>query len=371
MRNPGGSSRAPGSLIEPTGEDRWNPPPVPAVHAPAFAPGPPSLWRYRDALDLPRHLPPVSLGEGFVPVEPLKVPGVGDRVFALRDDLEPTGSWKDRGSSVLVTAIAAGPRRQLVEDSSGNAALSLARYADAAGFELTLFVPKRISRARGQLLEQTSARVERVPGPREESARAAAEAAAEGALWASHVLQPLHVAGAATAAFNIYERLGAVPDVVIAPVGHGGLLTGLGLGFDALAAAGLGGPPRLVGVQARECAPLVRAFNEGLERAAKVTPPPGGMAEGVLIAEPGRAREVLAFVRASGGILAAADELALERALRVLWLEQVAVEPTAALPVAWLLERSAREWLGAAESVVVVLTGHGMRDGLSLVEGEW
>jgi threonine synthase len=358
-----------GSLVAaPSAADWGEPAPLPRLGPAAFGRGPANLWRYRSALPLDPDTAPVSLGEGFVPVEPLALAGLPGSTVALRDDLNPTGSWKDRGSSVLVSALARGPRRPLVEDSSGNAALSLARYAAAADLPLTLFVPERVAPAKRSLLERTAAELVLVPGPREEATRAATRAVRHGALWASHVMQPLHATGAATAAFNIVEKLGAAPDAVVAPVGHGGLLAGLHAGFDALARHHDLARPRLIGVQSESCPPLARAFRHGSERARPVSPPGPALPDGVLIAEPGRDREALSAARRTGGAIVEVDDLALERALRLLWLEQIAVEPTAALPVAWLLGREGRALARGSRCVVVVLTGHGLRDGISLCE---
>lgn len=365
MTVPGLERAAPG-IVDPSTGDRRDPAPVPLLGAPCFGRGRASMWRYREALPLPANVPPVSLGEGFVPLEPLNLSGVVGELFALRDDLNPSGSWKDRGSSMLITALADARGIHLVEDSSGNAALSLARYAAAADRPLRLFVPERANPAKLGLLERTSAEVVSVPGSREDATRAAARAAREGALWASHVLQPLHAAGAATAAFNVVEKLGDVPGAVIAPVGHGGLLAGLHAGFAALEREWSVRMPRLIGVQSDRCAPLALAFREGSTRARPASPSGPGLADGVLIAEPGRDREALFAARRSGGAIVAVDDLALERALRLLWLDQVAVEPTAALPIAWLLGREGRDLLRAGAPVVTVLTGHGMREGISL-----
>jgi threonine synthase len=361
----------PGSLVAaPSAADWGDPAALPPLGAPPFGRGSANLWRYRPALPLDEGVTSVSLGEGFVPLEPLTLAGLPGTILALRDDLNPTGSWKDRGSTVLVSALTAAARRPLVEDSSGNAALSLARYAAAADLPLTLFVPERVSTAKRRLLERTPAELVFVPGAREDATRAAARAVRDGALWASHVLQPLHGIGAATAAFNITEKLGATPEAVIAPVGHGGLLAGLHAGFDALTRHRGLPLPRLIGVQSDSCSPLARAFRQGLDRARPAAPPGRALPDGVLIAEPGRDREALAAARASGGTIAAVDDLAVERALRLLWLDQLAVEPTAALPVAWLLGREGRALARRSQSVVVVLTGHGLRDGISLCELE-
>ncbi|RMF72253.1 MAG: pyridoxal-phosphate dependent enzyme [Acidobacteria bacterium] len=347
-------------------------PPLPHLAAPG-PPGPTapaSAWRYRDAFPLPRRMPPVSLGEGFVPLEPLRVAGLPPGVLALRDDLEPTGSWKDRGSTLLVSAMRAAGIREAVEDSSGNAALSLAAYARAAGIRLRAFVPESTPDGKKALIAAAGAELVEVPGPRPAATRAARRAAAHGAWWASHAVRPLHALGAATIAFNIHERLGRVPREVVAPVGQGGLLSGLARGFEALASAGHGPMPRLVGVQSAACAPIAAACSRGDTRVVPAEPPAGRpLAEGVAIPDPARGDEALAAARRSGGRIVAVDDLAVERALRLLWLSGCKVEPTAALPVAWLLARAARGAGADAGDVVVVLTGAGIRQGRSLVDG--
>jgi threonine synthase len=345
---------------------------LPALSAPSppDAAAPPSQWRYRSALPIPEELAPVSQGEGFVPLEPLALKGLPSGLLALRDDRNPTGSWKDRGSSVLVSALAAAGVEEIVEDSSGNAAVSLARYAEQAGIALTAFVPDSARPLKKELIRAEGADVVEVPGPRPEATRAARAAANSGAFWASHSGQPLHALGAATAAFNVAELLGRAPGTVVMPLGQGGLLAGVARGFEALEASGFGQRPALVGVQSSLCAPLATAFSRGSETASAADPPDrAGLAEGVLIPHPARGREVLAAVRSSGGTIESVDDMAVDRALRLLWLAGFKVEPTSALPVAWLLARARRGALPTREPIVVILTGHGIRAGRSLVEG--
>ncbi len=325
------------------------------------------LWRWARAFPLAGE-PPVSLGEGRVPLEPLALPGLPDGILALREDLEPTGSWKDRGSTVLVTAMHAAGIREAVEDSSGNAALSLARYAREAGIRLRAFVPRTATAVKKELVAAAGAEVVEVPGPRRAATDAARRAAEAGVFWAAHAAQPLHALGAATAALDLAAALpGRGPGTVIVPAGQGGLLAGLRAGFAALVRdRRLPRLPRLVGVQSAACAPL-HAEWRGVDPGAVPCGP--GLAEGVLVERPARAPEALAAVRASGGALAAVDDLALERAVRLLWREGRRVEPTAALPVAWLLSPGGREFLAApgALPAVAVLTGHGVRAGRPLV----
>ncbi len=323
-----------------------------------------SLWRWAAALQWPGRLPPITLGEGLVALENLDLREVGRPLRVLRDDTEPTGSWKDRGSSLLVSALAAGGVRRVVEDSSGNAALSLATYCRVAGIELTACVPASAPAVKKELIRRAGARIEEVSGPRERATERAVERSRrEGLYHASHARQPLHALGAATAAFNIVEALGELPAMVIAPAGHGGLLAGLHVGFDACA-RGLGRPmPTLVGVQSALCAPLVRALDEQSESWEAWQWPGGSQADGVAIGRPARGSEILELTRRHAGRLVAADELAVDRALRLLWLAGLKVEPTSALPLAWLLSRPSLPDTG---QVVAVLSGSGVRAGHQL-----
>lgn len=328
-----------------------------------------SQWRWAEAWRIPSHIRPVSLGEGLTPLESLKLPGLDVSFRVLRDDLLPSGSWKDRGSTLLVTALAQRGVRAIIEDSSGNAALSLAHYARAAKIALTAFVPAHANSTRKALIRAAGADVIEIDGPRDAAAAAARAEAARGRFYACHGAQPLFTAGAASAAFNIVERLGRMPGAVLVPLGQGGLLTGLAAGFRALARTRPGPLPKLIGVQSAVCAPLAQAF---AERRSTVLPWSGGgrgMCEGVINPSPARGQEALQQVAETGGMIAALDDLPVERAVRLLWREGLRVEPTAALPVAFLLDDAGRRAVEGIAELVVVLTGHGVRDGQPLTPG--
>lgn len=309
-----------------------------------------TLWRYRHTLPIPPEVPPVTLGEGMTPLVEARW---GDLpLFFKCEFLNPTGSFKDRGTTVLVTALAAAGVTQVVEDSSGNAGSSLAAYAARAGIRATVYVPAHTSPAKRAQIAAYGAELVTVPGPRGEAARAVLEAAAAGAVYASHVYHPLITAGMKTAAYEIWEQLGGrSPDAVVLPVGHGSLFLGLAQGF-----AELGGRPRLFGVQAAACAPLARAWEQG---ATDPLPVSEGetVAEGVRIARPVRGRAILEAVRASGGaIIAIPDEETLAARERLAH-RGFFVEPTSALAVA-ALDRLRPHLQG---TVVVVLTGNGLK----------
>jgi threonine synthase len=310
-----------------------------------------TLWRYRHALPIPPDVPPVTLGEGMTPLVEARW---GDLpVFLKCEFLNPTGSFKDRGTTVLVTALAAAGVGHVVEDSSGNAGCSLAAYAARAGIRARIYVPAHASPVKQAQIAAYGAEWVAVPGPRSQAARAVLEAAASGAVYASHVYHPLIPAGMKTAAYEIWEQLGGhLPDAVVLPVGHGSLLLGLAQGFAELGER----MPRFFGIQAAACAPLAAAWEAG---AADPPPVPEGetVAEGVRIAAPVRGRAILAAVRQSGGtIIALSDEETLAARQRLAH-QGFFVEPTSALAVAAL--NRLRPRLGG--TVVVVLTGSGFK----------
>ncbi len=277
----------------------------------------------------------------------------GGLLFKL-ESTNPTGSFKDRGAAVLLTALAARGVREVAEDSSGNAGAAIAAYSARAGIRATIFVPAAAAPAKLAQIAAYGAEVVRVPGPREQVARAAQ--AAPG-VYASHVWQPAFFHGTKTVAFEVWEQLGRrAPDWVVAPVGHGTLLLGLALGFRELVQAGaIARPPRLVAVQARTCAPLAGPAL-GLD--------PGGgetVAEGIRIQVPVRGGEIAAAVGASEGRWAVVEEVEIRAAQERLGREGLFVEPTAAVAPAAAWRLLADGAFAAGAVVVVPLTGHGLK----------
>lgn len=345
-------------------------PALPVVRDPGrLAPTGAAIWRYREALGVPPAARDLTLGEGDVPLESIELPGLRPGVWVLRDDLQPSGSWKDRGSPLLIAALQAAGHGHLIEDSSGNAALSLARYAQRAGLSFTAYVPAAATAVKKELIRAAGAELIEIEGPRQNATLAAREAAEAGAIWASHALQPLHAIGAATIAFELCDRHDFWPDAIVLPTGQGGYLAGLAAGLRAISQARGLTMPRLIGVQTELCAPLAEAFRRGASDATPSSAPAmRGLAEGVMISTPQRGQEALRAVRESAGLLDTCNELTIERAVRLAWREGLRIEPTAALGLAYLLDRGARTLRDAAQ-VVVLLSGHGVRDSRTLFDG--
>src|SRR5580698_5680658 len=267
----------------------------------------PTLWRYAEALPIDEPAD-VSLGEGMTPlVTAPESPGVLLKV----DYLMPSGSFKDRGA-VLLAALArrlAVPR--MVADSSGNAGSAVAAYAARAGIACEVYVPAATSAGKVAQLRAYGAAVRQIPGSREDTADAAAEAADQpGTFYASHVYHPFFLQGMKTYAFELWEQLGGrLPATLVLPVGNGTLVLGAYLGCRDLLDQGLiSRIPRIVAVQAAGCAPLARAFTAGATVPAEIVGEPT-VAEGIAIARPARGGQILAAVRDTGGaIVTVTDE---------------------------------------------------------------
>lgn len=317
-----------------------------------------TLWRYREVLPLRQGGAPVTLGEGWTPL--VDAEWLGQSVRFKVESLNPTGSFKDRGAALLVTALGAADVRHVVEDSSGNAGAALSAYAARAGLAATVFVPAHASAVKQAQIAVYGADVVAVPGTRTDTSRAVLEAVHDGAVYATHAYSPFYPHGTKTVAFELWEQCDrSAPQDVIVPLGHGGLLLGLRLGFSELLSAGvIEEQPRLFGVQAAACAPMARAWEQG---AADVEPVEEGetVAGGVRIAAPPWGREVLTAVRETGGAIVALSDDETLSTQEGLARQGFYVEPTSALPVAALEHLRGRRHLGDAP--VVVLTGSGFK----------
>ncbi len=317
----------------------------------------PTMWRYHDMLPVREEAEIVSLGEGFTPLLPMEL--YGYRVLCKLEFMAPSGSFKDRGTSVLVSVLSGMGVSEVVEDSSGNAAASLAAYCARAGIHARIFVPAHASPAKLAQISVYGATVVPVEGPRENSAFAAQEAAAD-SYYASHNYSPLFVEGTKTFAYEVWEHLGgSVPDNVVLPLGNGSLLVGAYKGFKDLQAAGLVDRlPRLFGVQAEACAPFYDAYRRGLDDAQAVTPGKT-VAEGICIARPSRGKKVLAAIRATGGAVVAVDDAEIRSARVVLARAGLYVEPTSATVAAALVKLN--KLIDAEQTTVAALTGSGLK----------
>ena len=317
----------------------------------------PTLWRYREALPISRDQDILSFDEGFTPLVPVDFDG--RRVWIKQDHLFPTGSYKDRGASVLMSKVQELGISRVVEDSSGNAGCAIAAYSARGGIQSEIYVPQNSSPGKLAQIEAYGAVLKKIPGSREETARAV-WAAAQKDYYASHSWNPFFFHGTKTFAFEVWEQLGwKTPDTVILPVGNGTLLLGASIGFGELLEAGMiRETPRIIGVQSVHCAPLAKAFREDLKEIPKIQPQ-DTLAEGIAIAEPVRGKQIIEAVKKSGGLFISVHDGEVKNALRLVSRKGFYIEPTAAATVAGVLQYLRNS--DPEEIIVSVFTGHGLK----------
>ena len=328
-----------------------------------------SVWRYARALPVEVDRA-VSLGEGWTPLLPGEWHGAPAH-YKL-EFMMPTGSFKDRGTTVLVSHLKSLGVTRVLEDSSGNAGASLSAYAAAAGLTCRILVPETASYPKIAQIAACGADVVTIRGSRQEVAEAALRQTADPGdpiFYASHNWHPFFVEGTKTLAYELWEQSGfRAPDNLVVPLGYGSNVLGAERGFDELLRAGeIARRPRLFGVQAAHCAPYAAAFREGVEHLVP-TPVRPTMAEGIATPRPTRVAEVLRAVRETGGTVVAVEEAEIVPALRDLARRGLYVEPTSAVAAAGLTRLLASGVIRPQEHTVLVLTGSGLKASATIGE---
>jgi threonine synthase len=316
----------------------------------------PNMWRYREAIPIEEDKNIVSFDEGFTPLITLDFGG--RQAFIKQDYLFPTGSFKDRGASVLVSRIKELDIDEIIEDSSGNAGSAIAGYCARGHVKCDVYVPSDTADGKLAQIQLFGAGLHKISGSREDTASAALSAAKEH-FYAGHAWNPYFYHGTKTFAFEVCEQLGwKAPDTLVLPIGNGTLLIGAYIGFSELLEAGIISEiPKIVGIQPANCAPLFHAFEEGLEEVPRIDKG-DTLAEGIANTGPIRGKQILETVRSTGGSILAVSEAEIKIALKEMCARGFYIEPTSAAVVAGL-----KKYLITSEQemVVSVFTGSGLK----------
>ena len=315
------------------------------------------MWRYREAIPIHNDASILSMNEGFTPLEEIEFNGGG--VLIKIDYLFPTGSYKDRGATVLISKMKEWGVQKVVEDSSGNAGSAIAAYCAKAGIGCDIYVPQYTSPGKLIQIQAYGATLKRVEGSREKTAEKAMEAASK-IPYASHCWNPFFLHGTKTFAFEVWEQMDwRAPDTLVLPIGHGTLFLGAYIGFKELKTAGMiKRIPKMIGIQSASCAPLYQAFKKGW-RETRPIEKEETIAEGIAIAEPVRGRLILEAIRETGGEVLAVTEKEIKVALKEMGRKGHFIEPTSSATIAGLKKylRKKRQ----NETVVSTLTGMGLK----------
>jgi threonine synthase len=253
------------------------------------------IWRYREALPIDNDSSILSFHEGLTPLISFELPE--GKIKLKLDYLFPSGSYKDRGASVMLSKIKEWGIRSIVQDSSGNAGCAVACYAALGKINCEIFVPDSTSPAKLAQIKMYGASLTLVPGTREDTAKAAMKRA-ESLHYASHCYNPFFYQGTKTFLYEVWEQNGFdLPEVLVLPAGNGTLVLGVSIAMKELMRSGLiTKVSKIIAVQAENCSPLYCATN-GISKSVWQDT----LAEGIAIAEPVRASEIIDAVKESNG----------------------------------------------------------------------
>ncbi len=327
-----------------------------------------TLWRYSEWLPLQDPRNRGSLGEGFSPL--IETPRLaGDLKLSrliIKDEAgNPTGSFKDRGISVAISMAHEMKIRKVAIPSAGNAAASFAAYAARVGMEAHVFMPKDAPRANQIEVKRCGAKLNLIEGLISDCGKLVAEGKErEGWFDLSTLKEPYRVEGKKTMGLEIAEQLDwSLPDVILYPTGGGTGLIGMWKAFNELEEMGWIGPkrPRMVSVQAQGCAPIVRAFSQGKQR-AEAWSNAQTIASGLRVPQAIGDFLILDAIRLSRGTaVSVSDEEMITEINRVSRLEGLWLCPESGAVVAALRRLAQKGWIKKNETVLLFNTASGLK----------
>jgi threonine synthase len=321
------------------------------------------LWRgvireYTDRLPVDGGTPVVTLHEGGTPL--VRATWLSQRtrceVYCKVEGCNPTGSFKDRGMTLAISKAAEQGARAVVCASTGNTSASAAAYAVAAGMTPVVLIPAG-KIARGKLAQAVlhGASVLQVDGNFDDCLTLARQLADHYPVSLVNSVNPFRLQGQKTAAFEVVDALGDAPDLHVLPTGNAGNISAYWLGYAEYAADGPASRrPRMWGVQAAGAAPLVLGAP---------VPSPETVATAIRIGNPASWDLAVAARDESGGrITSVTDQQILDAQAALARHDGLFVEPASAAPVAGLVDAAERGDLATGQTVVVTVTGHGLKD---------
>ena len=327
-------------------------------------------WRgvieeYRDLLEIPESTPAVTLGEGGTPLVRSEwlCSVTGGEVWLKVEGNNPTGSFKDRGMTTAISVAKADGAKAVVCASTGNTSASMAAYAAKAGLTPVVLVPEgKIAAGKMAQAIVHASRVIMVRGNFDRCLALARQLAWEYPVGLVNSVNPVRLQGQKTAAFEIVDYLGDAPDYHLLPVGNAGNIAAYWIGWCQYARLGLATKtPVLRGFQAEGAAPLVTG---------EPFPDPETKATAIRIGNPASWKLAEVAAHESGGRFAAVSDdriLAAQRELAA--RDGVFVEPASAAGIAGLLQEVAAGESYAGKTVAVTVTGHGLKDTATALEG--
>ena len=339
-----------------------------AVTRRSIAAGPPTIWRYAPLLPA-EPAGAVDLGAGWTPLvraDRLAAElGLGE-LWIKNDTMNPTGSFKDRVTSVALTKARELGFKVAACASTGNLANSVAAHAARAGMRSYVFIPSDLEQQKVVTTAVYGTTLVAIDGTYDDVNRLCAELTSEHPTWAfvNVNVRTYYAEGSKTLAFEVAEQLGwRAPDHVVVPIASGSQLTKIHKGFQELHRVGLlDDPPatRVSGAQAAGCAPVAAAFAEGHDFVRPVRP--ATIAKSLAIGNPADGPYALDAVRATGGSIGAVSDDEIVEGIRLLArTEGIFAETAGGVTVATLARLAADGVVRRDERVVAFITGNGLK----------
>jgi threonine synthase len=316
-----------------------------------------SVWRYARFFPYVNWPYIVTLGEGWTPLVRFS-----KNVHFKLENLNPTGSFKDRGSTVLISALCKLVKEAngyISEDSSGNAGASIAAYAARAGLKAKIYVPENVSGPKFNQIQFYGAEVIRVLGSRARVAEEAQKTSKSG-FYVGHILHPLFRDGIRSLAYEIAEQMDwHTPNCIYLPVSAGTLLLGVIQGFNDLVESGtLRTTPKIMACQTRQVSPLYHLFkNASYDPPERLT----SIADALVSVNPPLLSLMAKQLKAIDGDALIVEETEILKAFKELARNGFFVEPSSAVAYAAYKKQLENKEALESEEAVIVLTGTGLK----------
>ncbi len=299
----------------------------------------------------------ISLGEGLTPLLARNMSDI--RVYLKLEYLNPTGSFKDRGSVVSINHALSLGFKSVAEDSSGNTGLSVAAYATAANLEAKIYVPKDVPEGKKVMIRLFGGHIIECP-----TRRRAAEfierdvRATPHTYYIAHTRSPVFIEGMKTVAYELYEKLGSLVQqtAILLPVASGSLLLGLYYGFSDLLELGLiDSLPSLVAVQGASVHPLYRIIYKRTVQGESL------LADALRVENPPRLYEMRKAIEETHGTIIVVNDNDIREGLREALRNGFIIEPSSATVFSALRKLVENRYIDRGSKVVLILTGSGLK----------
>lgn len=321
------------------------------------------VWRYKKMM--PFEGEPISLEEGGTPVinsSRIEKELGADLYFEFEGD-NPTDSFKDRGTTVVISRAKEEGFDTVSVASTGNMGASVAAYASHGDLKAKVFVPKSTPSGKLVQIKAYGAELVEVDGSFPDCVKALWEDVENGSYLAETGLNPYYLEGEKTLGYEIFEDIG-VPDKIIVPMGTGGLITSIYKAFKELKtmkqATSL---PEMIGVQPDGCSPIIDAWREGTEK-VETLEHAQSIASAVLVKSPFNGVSAIRALNDSGGQGVKVTDKEIIQAIKDLGRDGVFCEPASATTLAGLRKIDFKK----DEKIVLVITGHGLKDPTAILE---